>query len=225
MANNTNDTVVLLHGLMGSRIDMWPIARRLQKLGYRTLNWRYRSVGKKIETHAQQLGERLAELDQAAEHRFHLVTHSMGGIIIRAILEKWTFQNLHRIVMLAPPHGGSHIARKLAPLFNWMTPSLSQLSDKPGSYVNGLSNSFLDNQIEFGLIEASRDRVVAPGKAIIAGYKDLVSVDGHHAVMTWYPLTQKLVEQFIADGNFALGSDATRVSNDSNLSNKNAKAM
>lgn len=208
--NKSPQTVVLIHGLMGNRFDMWPIARRMRKLGYRDWSWNYRSIGRKIETHVQRLGEDLAKFDRETESCFHLVTHSMGGIITRAVLDRWRYQHLAKVIMLAPPHGGSHVARKLAPWFDWLTPSLSQLSDESDSFVNQLPNSLLDQRIMFGIIEASRDRVIAPGKTLIDGYEDYVSVDGHHGVLPWYRQTQKLVEQFIVEGNFDLGIDSTR---------------
>ncbi len=75
-----NETVVLVHGLGGSRVDMWPISRRLKRLGFNVRNWGYRSIGNRIETHAQRLGLELSALDDD-KNRFHLVTHSMGGLV------------------------------------------------------------------------------------------------------------------------------------------------
>jgi esterase/lipase len=51
----SNDIVVLVHGLGGSRLDMWPLARQLRRRGYAVRNWGYRSVGQRIETHAARL--------------------------------------------------------------------------------------------------------------------------------------------------------------------------
>ena len=104
-----NDIVILVHGLGGSRIDMWPISRRLKLLGYNVRNWGYRSVGNRIETHAERLATDLAALDsQTSVGRIHMVTHSMGKIIARTMFDKYKFENLGRVVMLAPPHQGSH---------------------------------------------------------------------------------------------------------------------
>ena len=155
-------TVVLIHGLGGSRLDMWPISKRLRNAGFVTKNWGYRSIGNRIETHAQRLTEFLSELK--CPTGFHLVTHSMGGIIARAAWAKHPSFHLERMVMLAPPHRGSHVARKLAPLFGWLTPSLKQLSDDQGSFVNRLPNPFLKSAIEFGIVESTKDRVIRPGE-------------------------------------------------------------
>jgi hypothetical protein len=95
------------------------------------------------------------------------------------------------------------VARRLAPYLNWLAPSLGQISDDADSFVNGLSNSFIENEVEFGIIEARRDRVIQSGHTYLSGARDLASVDGHHGILTWYPRTIALVETFLRQGNFA----------------------
>ena len=200
----TTPTVVLIHGLAGSRLDMWPISRRLKRLGYGVKNWSYRSLGNRIETHANRLVGDLAALDKSERGLpFHVVTHSMGGIITRLALANRSFEHLHRIVMLAPPHQGSHVARKLTPFLGWLTPSLNQLSDAPDSFVNRLPNSLAENEVEFGIIEASKDRVIEQGGVILHGLVDYARVDGHHGILTWYRDTVRLVENFLEHGRFS----------------------
>lgn len=142
-------------------------------------------------------------LNRQTAGRFHLVTHSMGGIVARAVFNTWKFNKLGRVVMLAPPHAGSHIARRLSPWFSWLTPSLAQLSDECNSFVNQLPNTLLTNQIEFGLVEARRDRVVPAGSVVIPGYDDYAIVDGHHGILPSYRRTGELVENFLVGGTFA----------------------
>ena len=197
-------TVVLVHGLAGSRLDMWPISRRLGRLGFTVDNWGYRSLGKSIEAHAARLAELLERIDrQADDEKFYLVTHSMGGIIARTVFEEYTFPNLERVVMLAPPNHGSHVARKIAPYVGWLTPSLQQLSDAPGSYVNRLSRSLDHNHFALGIIEAKKDRVIASGCVLLESNHEFAQVNGHHGVLTWYADTVRLVESFLVHGSFA----------------------
>lgn len=200
-----NDIVVLIHGLGGSRVDMWPIAKRLRWLGYEVQNWGYRTLGNRVETHAERLGTALSALDcQMAGNRIHLVTHSMGGIIARAMLADFELHNLGRVVMLAPPHCGSHMARKLTPYIGWLTPSLSQLSDSPDSFVNQLPNPLKQKGIEFGIVESTKDRVITSGGVYLEGYRDYARVEGHHGVLTWYAETVRLVEDFLTQGKFCV---------------------
>ena len=197
------ETVVLVHGLGGSRLDMWPIARRLKRSGFDVRNWGYVSIGNRIESHAQRLGQRLARLEsELSGNRIHLVTHSMGGIIASTMFAKCKFNHVGRVVMLAPPHRGSHMARKLTPFIGWVTPSLGQLSDDPASFVNNLPNSLQQNGIEFGIVEASKDRVIASGFVHLDGHRDIAQVTGHHGILTWYSSTIDLVERFLDHGCF-----------------------
>ena len=198
------DTVVLVHGLGGSRLDMWPISRTLKQHGLEVINWGYNSVGRRIEELARNLETELSDLDKRmGTHRFHLVTHSMGGIIARTVFAHRNLNNLGRVVMLAPPNQGSDVARKLIPYLGWLAPSLQQLADTPESYVNRLPNSLQQNEIEFGIVEASKDRVVPTGHTRLDGYKDFAHVDGHHGILTWYPQTIRLVESFLSSGSFS----------------------
>ncbi len=206
--DSQNDVVVLVHGLGGSRIDMWPISSRLKRLGYEVRNWGYRSLGNRVETHAQRLGKELSLLDgKMSDGQLHLVTHSMGGIIARTMFADFEFKNLGRVVMLAPPHRGSHVARKLTPLVGWLTPSLEQLSDSADSFVNRLPNTLKQKEIEFGIIESTKDRVIEQGGVHLEGYRDYARVEGHHGVLTWYSNTIRLVEDFLTQGKFCVAGN------------------
>jgi hypothetical protein len=112
------------------------------------------------------------------------------------------FANIGRVVMLAPPHQGSHVARKLTRYIGWLSPSLQQLSDCEDSFVNGLPNSLEQKDIEFAIVEATKDRVIVQGGVHLDGYRDYAQVEGHHGVLTWYSETIRLVENFLVHGEF-----------------------
>lgn len=199
---NHKDTVVLIHGLGGNRMDMWPIGRRLKQLGFKVQNWGYRSIGNRIERHADRLGNKFAELDRQTIGRIHLVTHSMGGIITRKMLANQSFDNIGRVIMLAPPNKGSHVARKLTPFIGWLSPSLSQLSDSTDSFVKRLPNSLKKANLEFGIVESTKDRVIVQGGVHLDGLSGYARVDGHHGFLPWYSETIRLVENFLIHGKF-----------------------
>ncbi len=206
-SSNHQDIVVLVHGLGGNRLDMWPISRRLKRLGFGIRNWGYRSVGNRIESHANRLANDLADLDRLVSGRIHLVTHSMGGIIARTMFAQNDFANVGRVVMLAPPHQGSHVARRLTPYIGWLSPSLQQLSDSDDSFVNGLPNSLEQKGIEFAIVESTKDRVIVQGGVHLDGYRDYARVNANHGVLTWYSQTIRLVEDFLVHGTFEAARD------------------
>ena len=212
--NQQQDTVVLIHGLGGTRLDMWPMARRLRSLGFNVRNWGYRSMGNRIESHAARLAELLTKLSHETNGEIHLATHSMGGIITRAMLAGHAIERLGRIVMIAPPHQGSHAARKLNRFFGWLSPSLLQLSDVESSFVNQLPNSFQQRNIEFAIIESSRDRVIVQGGVLLSGHQDYAQIKAHHGVAPFYDETITLVENFLVNGKFAKSARPSTVSMD-----------
>ena len=148
----------------------------------------------------------------------------MGGIIIRTMLANVRhghLSKLSRAVQLAPPNRGSHVATKLEPYVGWLTPSLGELSDQSTSFVNRLPNSLKDQGIEFGVVEAMKDRVIHPDCVQLEGQHDFAQVDGHHGVLTWYPQTQELIERFLLTGTFDEDGDPTTIPS-AELSDKDA---
>lgn len=103
-------TVVLIHGLWFSGHVMFVLARRLRRQGFTVRSFSYPSVRADLRTNADRLARFLATLDADT---VHLVGHSLGGILIRALFHYHPQQKPGRIVTLGTPHGGSRVAQHL----------------------------------------------------------------------------------------------------------------
>lgn len=110
MNHSSHELVVLLHGIRKKPRAMNKLARFLDELGYVICNLGYPSTSFSIEELADHVYQQLQETCPSPYQKIHFVSHSMGGIIIRILLSKYHFENLGRVVMIAPPHKGSEVA-------------------------------------------------------------------------------------------------------------------
>jgi pimeloyl-ACP methyl ester carboxylesterase len=92
------------------------LARRLRLLGFRACIFSYPSVRSDLAANAAQLARFLESLDADT---VHLVGHSLGGILIRALFQNHPRQKPGRIVTLGTPHGGSRVAAHLGQSTFW----------------------------------------------------------------------------------------------------------
>ena len=132
--STTRDAVILVHGLAANQLVMAPLAHALGSFYGQVVNWGYSSLWSPIEGHAQRLAALIKGLEERAD-RIHVVAHSMGGIITRLALAEFQPRRLGRLVMVAPPNRGSHVATWLAPWLGRICPPLVQLADSQDSLV------------------------------------------------------------------------------------------
>ena len=196
--DRNREAVVLVHGLAANRLVMWRIANRLRKLGYRVKNYGYFSISHTIPVHASRLSKSIDKLEHDPNtERVHLVTHSMGCIIGRYLLNEKRFEKLGRWVMLAPPNRGSHAATSLSPYLSLLCPPLPQLSDAPDSFVNQLGDFRKTNEVDFAVVEAAYDRVIDSSNVPLEGQSEYTVVKSHHGLLPWHSDAIEFVEHFL----------------------------
>ncbi len=103
----TRDVVILLHGLLRSQHTMRKLHRMLVQAGYRVYNFGYPSTRFSISQLTDRLHQFILKKKFSSDDRLYFVGHSLGAIIIRALLTQYTYRSLARVVMLAPPNQGS----------------------------------------------------------------------------------------------------------------------
>lgn len=181
-----SDPVLLFHGLGRTGLSMLPLARALRRAGFapRVVDYpsRRRSIGQLVETTVAPCVDAL--LADGAD-RVHFVTHSLGGVLVRAFAAQRADEGRplpagSRAVMLAPPHAGSEVAdalRSVQPFRFLFGPALQELGTDDMSVPIGLGPC---RGIETGVIAGTR--ALSPFRRHFSGPHDgLVSVASAHA--------------------------------------------
>ncbi len=163
--------VILLHGLGRTRASMSKLAAYLNECGgYNIFNISYASTRTKIAESAGALKQIIDHLDGIEE--INLVTHSLGGIVLRHYLSDMD-ERVQRFVMLAPPNHRSEMAQKMArvPLFKMIAGNAGQ---QLGRDWDKLAPHLATPRCDFGII--------AGGAGNRRGYSPLLPGDNDGTV-------------------------------------------
>ncbi len=147
--------VVLLHGLGRASLSMAYLANRLAKAGYIPNNLSYPSRKYPIEKLAEDFVLPAIEECLRDGNPVHFVTHSLGGIIVRQIANSNPDFKIGRVVMLAPPNGGSEVVNTLAS-WAWFRAINGPAGEELGTSEKSLPKTFGPAPFEVGIIAGNR---------------------------------------------------------------------
>jgi pimeloyl-ACP methyl ester carboxylesterase len=161
------DTVVLLHGIKKTSACMSKFARHLEGLGYRVRNLDYPSTRLPIEKIAERIELEIEDAAESTDGKVHLIGHSMGGLIIRAVLKNYRPSNLGRVIMIGTPNKGSPVAD-----FLQSVPLYKKLYGPAGQQLITDQSGFADifGPVDFDLGIIAGNRTVDPISSFIIGY-------------------------------------------------------
>ena len=213
------DCVVLLHGLSRTENSMLVMQETLEFHGYRVINDGYPSNDAPIADLVAHVGQAAARCGGA---RTHFVTHSMGGILVRAWLRDNRPPQLGRVVMLAPPNHGSEVVDNLAQfellpdLLEFLHgPAARELGTDPNSVPNRLPPADYALGVIAGnraisplgpiLIEGANDGTVSVESTRIEGMSDHIVLPATHTMMMVNPIVLAEVLEFLRHGAFDHG--------------------
>jgi triacylglycerol lipase len=212
---NPADVIVLIHGLGRTRLSLNWLARQFQAAGYSVVNLGYPSTRLNVSSAARQLRHRLDAHWGDKERALHFVTHSLGGIVVRAMLRDERPANLGRVVMLAPPNQGSEVVDRLARVapYRWVTgPAGQELGtgsestpnqlgpvDYPVGVIAGRASL---NPLLSAWLKGPNDGKVSVARTTVEGVQDVFVVHRSHTFLMRSREVATQALHFIARGQF-----------------------
>lgn len=211
-------TVLLLHGFAGVAIMNRPLAYALRRAGYRPVEIGYDSWGTSLDRICEKLEPLLARLDRAETESLHIVAHSMGGLVARALIRHCRPTRLGKVVMLGTPNGGSEIADflhrspYLKPILGRAAPTL--VTHRPAA----IEALFGPVDYDLGIIAGSRplmpiaatrllptpcDGKVSVASTQLAGAADHIVLPLSHSMLPYHRAAHRQIRHFIEHGRFA----------------------
>jgi len=212
---NRQEGVILLHGLARTRRSMRPLATCFEQRGYAVVNVGYPSRRDPVETlAAAAIPPAVAALRRQGVAPIHFVTHSMGGILLRAFLAHASLPELGRVVMLSPPNQGSELVDRLG-RWGWFRRLFGPAGCQLGTGPEDLPARLGPAAFVVGILTGNRpapglarffpgpgDGKVSVARAQLAGMADFLVVPYGHALIMRHRLVQEQVVSFLENGRF-----------------------
>ena len=208
------ERVGLLHGLGRSARAMRRLAARFEQAGFVTTSIGYESTSQTLDEIVADVDGALADCCADAT-RVNFVTHSLGGIVLRAWVAREGAGRVGRVVMLGPPNHGSEWVDRLGGLGFLLGPTGRRLGTGPDS-APGELNALGPVPFEVGVIagdsnfnwvgswvlEGPDDGTVSVASTRLDGMRDFIVVPVSHSWMMYDAAVAQQAIAFVRDGAF-----------------------
>lgn len=208
------EQVVLLHGIARTSSHMEDLEAFLESKGYRVFNLDYPSTEHELDVLTAGVASEIRRKVDSSRP-LHFIGYSMGGIVTRAVLNKYRPDNLGRVVQLASPNKGSEVADFLKG--NWLYeafygPAGQQLVTE-GAGINDLlgevdyelgvvAGDFSIDPVSSSLIPGEDDGKVSVESTKVTGMRDHIVVSASHTFFPQNDEVQVQVLHFLRTGFF-----------------------
>ncbi len=192
--------VVLVHGFLGTRGTMLPLARRLQSDGFVTFNYSYGTFQTgSLRASAEGLIKDLRRIrGELGVEKFDVVAFSMGGLVaVHALKYLQGHEMIDRVVTLGSPFAGTWVGVAGVAALGALSPSVWQVL--PGSpFLQELRDAPLHVNTQLRQIHGKSDRFCpAPGPIDGVTADNYILVPGGHASLVVAPHVYDYVRDFL----------------------------
>ena len=210
---NCKQTVVLVHGIWMTGLEMGWFGRQLAALGYDVRYFRYHSLTASPRESAKAL-QRF--IDNLGVEQVHFVGHSLGGIILLHLFDLFPKQPSGRIVFLGSPVRGSQVAKTLSmnPVLRFFLGQTAEQGllggvpawkgDRPLGVIAG--NYGLGVGRLFGCQSNECDGTVAVSETRLPGADDFVVLPVSHMGMLFSRRVIEQTDSFLKNAKFNQGA-------------------
>jgi len=191
------------------------MARFLRDKGYLVHNQGYASLSAPIDVLAlEALEHGFALLRDRGAQSVHVVTHSMGGILLRSYWQRRRPPQLARVVMLSPPNQGSELVDVLV-RFAWFRLMFGPAGSQLGTGEESLPRRLGRVDFPLGVITGNRpaiglknffpgpsDGKVSVQRAQVDGMEDFLVLPCGHSMIMRKAVVKEQVLVFLRTGRF-----------------------
>jgi pimeloyl-ACP methyl ester carboxylesterase len=197
---------VVVHGLWMPGPDTWLLRRRLDKRGLGSRLYRYDTVMAGLNENAAALAE---HLQRVPADTLHLVGHSLGGVVIVAMLLRFGLDRPGRVVCLGSPLRGTAAGRAVS---RWpgattvLGRSIRELNATGGlpPWDGSRPLRIVAGKRPMGLgaiiarLPKPHDGVVSVEETRLPGANDHIVVNASHVGLLWSAAAWRAVRDFLS---------------------------
>ena len=204
------ESVVVVPGLWMRAASLRVLGSRLRAAGYAVHSFEYSSVRASFDDNVTALQRFLTAVPADV---VHLVGHSLGGVLIRALLDREPPAHVGRVVCLGSPLRGSRTARRVARLPGGrfiIGKTLLEHEARGGfrAWTSAVEAGCIAGDLALGAglltgrFGEPNDGTVAVAETQIDGLRDHIVLPVSHVALMWSHAVAEQLEYFLAHGRF-----------------------
>ena len=212
---DAKEQVVLLHGFGRQGNAMFLLQKRIRDAGFKAHSIEYASMQDPPDVILEKVGAQIAICCKNDSGRVHFVGHSLGGLIIRAYLDKKPLENLGRVVLLGTPNQGSELVDIYGDswLIKILGPTARVLGTDDESFPSRIGPPYYPLGIIAGTAGTNpltEDQLPGPDDGLVSvkstkidGMTDFLEVDTSHSMMRYNETVAHETIHFLKKGRFS----------------------